>query len=185
MEIWITSDWHFNHSKPFLYKTRGFDSIEEMNETIITKYNSLVKPKDEVYILGDLCLGGANKLEENRELLSRLNGYFHIIRGNHDTDKKIQMYKELISKTLSITNSFYLKYNKQHFYLSHYPSLTGTYDKEKPLKQKLLNICGHSHTNNKWIDDDKGLIYHAEIDAHNYYPINIETILADFKEHYA
>ena len=165
MEIWITSDWHFNHSKPFLYKTRGFDSVEEMNETIITKYNSLVKPKDEVYILGDLCLGGANKLEENRELLSRLNGYFHIIRGNHDTDN--------------------LKYNKQHFYLSHYPSLTGTYDKEKPLKQKLLNICGHSHTNNKWIDDDKGLIYHAEIDAHNYYPINIETILADFKEHYA
>lgn len=186
-EIWITSDWHLSHSKPFIYTARGFNSVEEMNETIIARHNIFVKPNDIVYILGDLCLGGADKIEENKILLERMNGYFHIIRGNHDSDKKIEMYKNLLpsNKVLIIENSSYLKYGNYHFYLSHYPSLTGNYDEDKPLKQKLLNICGHSHTPNAWADDDKGLIYHAEVDTNNCYPWNIEEILSRFKRHYA
>ncbi len=158
-----------------------------MNETIIARHNTLVGPYDEIYVLGDLCLGGADKLEENKILLERMNGYFHIIRGNHDSNKKIEMYRNLYpsNKILSIENSSYLKYNNYHFYLSHYPSLTGNYDEDKPLKQKLLNICGHSHTPNVWADDNKGLIYHAEVDCHNCYPVNIEFILTEFKKHYA
>ena len=33
--IYFTSDWHFCHNKPFIYESRGFKSIEEMNEIII------------------------------------------------------------------------------------------------------------------------------------------------------
>ena len=35
--VWITSDTHFCHSKPFLYEPRGFSSVEEMNEEIDIK----------------------------------------------------------------------------------------------------------------------------------------------------
>ena len=30
--IWLTSDWHFNHNREFIYKARGFDSVEAMIE---------------------------------------------------------------------------------------------------------------------------------------------------------
>ena len=49
MDIWFTSDLHLSHNKEFLYKPRGFSSVEEMNETIIENWNSLVSWDDEVW----------------------------------------------------------------------------------------------------------------------------------------
>lgn len=75
----LTSDWHFNHSKEFIYKPRGFDSAEEMNSALVERHNSLVTSEDDVYILGDLCLGGAESLEKSRELISSMNGKLHVV----------------------------------------------------------------------------------------------------------
>ena len=55
--IWIVSDWHFNHNKPFIYEARGYCSPEVMNEDLIARHNALVRPWDDVYVLGDLMLG--------------------------------------------------------------------------------------------------------------------------------
>ena len=55
--IFFTSDWHIGHNKTFLYSPRGFQSIEEHDEVIITNCNKIVKPDDELWILGDLALG--------------------------------------------------------------------------------------------------------------------------------
>ena len=38
--IWLISDTHFNHNKEFVWKARGFNSVEEMNETIIKNVNT-------------------------------------------------------------------------------------------------------------------------------------------------
>ena len=57
MAVFVTSDFHFCHDKEFIWKTRGYSSVEEMNEIQIEKFNSLVQPDDTVYILGDLMLG--------------------------------------------------------------------------------------------------------------------------------
>ena len=37
---WITSDLHLNHNKDFLYKKRGFDNIEQHNETVLNNINN-------------------------------------------------------------------------------------------------------------------------------------------------
>lgn len=63
MKIWLSSDYHLNHDKEFIWKARGFKSVEEMNEAIITRNNELVSPEDTLIICGDLMLGGADKLE--------------------------------------------------------------------------------------------------------------------------
>ena len=34
-QVWITSDLHLGHDKPFIWEARGFDSVQEMNQTII------------------------------------------------------------------------------------------------------------------------------------------------------
>ena len=89
--IWLTSDWHFGHNQPFIWEARGFKSIEEMNEEIVKRHNNLVKEDDIVYALGDCAMGTI----DNLKYIEKLNGRLIIIRGNHDTDKRIQGYHKL------------------------------------------------------------------------------------------
>lgn len=177
-KIWITSDWHFGHNKIFIWEARGFSSVEEMNEEIIKRHNSVVSPDDHVYVLGDLILGDD---EVGIACYNRLNGWLHIVRGNHDSNRRWEIYHNG-EKIVERENSIYLDYNKYHFYLSHYPSITSNSDYDKPLRQRLLNLCGHTHTTDKWLDADKGFIYHCEVDAHNCYPVLLDDIIEEFKQ---
>ena len=91
-KIWLASDPHLGHNKDFMFGPRGFESIEEHNKAIVENWNSVVYPDDEVYVLGDLTLGD---VEEGMRLIAKLNGHLHIIRGNHDTDTKVERYKAI------------------------------------------------------------------------------------------
>jgi calcineurin-like phosphoesterase family protein len=182
-KIYFTSDLHFNHSKDFIYEPRGFANVDQMNEAIILRHNSVVTPEDEVYILGDLCLGGTNALEHNKRLIERLNGNLHIILGNHDSLPRIQMYWDLRNIAEFPVYAATLKYAGYNFYLSHYPTLTANYDDDKPLKKKVINLCGHSHTKDKFSDMDKGIIYHVEQDAHDCYPVLLDDIIEDIRRY--
>ena len=180
-KIWITSDFHFGHNKDFIYKPRGFLSVEEMNKTLLNNYNALVRPQDDVYILGDLLLGGSEFFEEGIKILNQLNGKIHLVRGNHDTDKRWFAYQEICTWDLwEASNAIYLDYKGYHFYLSHYPTITSNFDYDRPLKQRLLNLCGHTHTCSEWHDIDKGFIYHCEVDAHDNRPVLLDDICRSF-----
>ena len=85
MAIYLTSDWHFGHDREFIWKARGYSSVEEMNEDQIDKINSLIKPEDNLYILGDFMLGDTDK---GMEYIKRIKGNLHIILGNHDTQNR-------------------------------------------------------------------------------------------------
>lgn len=178
--IYFTSDLHFFHQKEFLYGPRGFTNAEDMNNAIIQNFNSIVKYEDDVYMLGDLLLGGSEKFDEGMNLIAALNGRLHLVRGNHDTDKRWNAYKTL-HNVVETENAIYLNYTGYHFYLSHYPTLTSNHDYDKPLKARLINLCGHTHIQDKFADWGSGYIYHCELDAHNNYPVSIETIIQDLK----
>ena len=179
MSIWFTSDLHFNHNRDFVYEPRGFSSVYEMNEALLDNYNSVIKPDDEVYILGDLMLGDDYAIKYIRQL----NGKIHVIRGNHDSARRLEMYKDS-HNIIDIQNSDYFNYGGYRFYLSHYPTLC-SYISGKPLKNNLINICGHTHTKDKFADFINNFIYHVEVDAHNCFPVNLDTILEDIKEEYS
>ena len=74
---------HLHRCKNLLTEmdNRGFESVEQMNEVMIEKWNKKVHARDEVLILGDLSLGNG---EETNRILSRLKGRLYLIRGNHD-----------------------------------------------------------------------------------------------------
>lgn len=40
--IWVTSDLHIGHNKEFVYKERGFQSIEEHDSALLSNWNELV-----------------------------------------------------------------------------------------------------------------------------------------------
>ena len=178
--IYITSDLHFCHDKEFLYTPRGFQSIEEMNQSIVQRWNAVITEDDDVYILGDLML---NDTDCGMDLLEDLNGRLHIVLGNHDTESRQDRYIYARNVVEICGYSTVIKYEKYHFYLSHYPTLTSNYDVDKPLKARVINLCGHSHTEDKFADMDKGLIYHCELDAHHCEPVLIDDIIWDIKNY--
>lgn len=78
--IWLTSDTHFNH--PLMQKMRGFDSVEEMNEVLIERWNAKVKRGDTVYHHGDF--GFPIQKTQLPKWVKRLNGTINLLIGNHD-----------------------------------------------------------------------------------------------------
>lgn len=179
--IYVTSDLHLNHQRDFIYAARGYETVEEMNKDLIRKFNNTVTDNDEVYILGDLCLGGADSLIDNFKMLSQLNGNIHIVLGNHDTSTRRKMY-ETLPQVVSISYADMIQYHKYHFYLSHYPTLTANLDDGKPLRARTINLCGHSHATDPFTDWEKGCIYHCEVDAHDGFPVSLDKIIEDMKQ---
>ena len=177
--IFVTSDWHLSHDKEFIWKARGYNSVEEMNNDLIRKHNSLVTNDDDVYVLGDCCLGDQNMLEQNRQLISQFNGKLHIIFGNHDTFAKRKLYSEL-PNVVECAWAIMLNYKKYHFYMSHFPTLTGNLEKEN-LKHMILNLYGHTHQNTNFFED-RPYMYHVGVDSHNGEPVFLDNIIIEMYE---
>lgn len=55
--------------------------MEEMDATLIERWNWLVGPKDVVYTLGDFCMGGR---DQAFSYFNRLNGQIYVVPGGHD-----------------------------------------------------------------------------------------------------
>ncbi len=175
--IYLSSDLHFNHSREFVYKPRGFDSVEDMNIAIVNNFNSIVTPEDDLYLLGDLMLG--QDMEAGLELVRQLNGRIHIVRGNHDSDRRWEAYREL-PNVIEMAAAIYLHYRKYHFYLSHFPTLTGNLEKES-LKQMTCNLFGHTHSKEHFFED-RPYMYNVAVDAHNCTPVLLDHIIVEMNE---
>lgn len=78
---WFTSDLHFGHENIISYCGRPFRFVHEMDEALIAGWNEVVAPDDEVWVLGDVCMGNLNR---SLERVSRLHGRLHLVSGNHD-----------------------------------------------------------------------------------------------------
>lgn len=176
-KIYLTSDFHLCHQQPFCYEPRGFSSPEEMNETIIRNFNNIVQEEDDVYFLGDLMLNDTNA---GLAAAARLKGRWHLILGNHDTLTRAERYKEL-PNVVEICYATVIKYHKFHFYLSHYPTLTGN-DKDG-LWCNMLNLYGHTHQLTPF-SPYSPYMYNVGVDAHDCKPVLIDDIIEVMKIHY-
>ena len=174
--ILVTSDLHLYHDREFVYKPRGFNSIDEMNEAILENWNKTVDNSDIVYILGDIML---NDNDKGMELFNKLNGIFYIIRGNHDTDTRVNLY-ESCEKVRSVKYADMIKYKGYHFFMTHYPCMTGNLEKES-LKQCTLNLFGHTHQKTNFYQD-MPFMYHVGMDSHNCTPVLIDDIIEEMNE---
>lgn len=81
--FFFTADQHFGHAGILRHQseTRPFNSVEEMDEAMIERWNRVVGKGDVVRVLGDFSFYSP---EKTREILKRLNGQKSLIRGNHD-----------------------------------------------------------------------------------------------------
>ena len=142
---WFTSDLHLFHNKIIEYDKRPFTSLEEMHETIITRWNAVVKSKDTVYVLGDIGFGNPKRLVP---ILKRLNGMIILVRGNHCRQNGFKMRKMIVDGMPMFHDYCDIKYIKmanQDVCLSHYPYNDDRFKELGPTDCGHWLIHGHTH----------------------------------------
>lgn len=115
VRVFFTSDLHFGHGGVIEYCNRPFHSIAEMNEGLISNWNSVVKEDDLVWVLGDLSFMRFGDFEP---LANRLHGRKILIRGNHDKYSKAQYLK---IGFLEVLDEAVITFGRTKCRLSHYP----------------------------------------------------------------
>ena len=78
------ADLHLSHQN--MATRRGFSSVEEHDEHIISKWNDVVSKRDVTYILGDVTM----EKKSPYALLDKLNGRKHVVMGNHDRRQDVE-----------------------------------------------------------------------------------------------
>ena len=112
------ADCHFYHKNLLTeMDNRRFESVEQMNEVMIEKWNKKVHAHDEVVILGDFSLGSG---EETNQILRRLKGKLFLIRGNHD-ERYLKDKAFDVSRFQWVKDYAEIHDNKRKIVLSHYP----------------------------------------------------------------
>lgn len=137
------ADLHFFHGEMNAkMDRRGFESVEEMNEYMIRKWNGKVRKNDEVVVLGDLS-GGT--VAQTNGILRRLQGKLYLITGNHDwLIKKSGMD---IHRFVWIKPYDEMSDNKRKVILCHYPMIcyNGQYRLDGEGNPKTYMLYGHVH----------------------------------------
>lgn len=173
--VFITSDTHFGHAgvTKFLRddgtKLRPWDSVEEMDEEMVKRWNETVKPNDKVYHLGDVVI--------NRKALSlmhRLNGDKVLIKGNHDIFKLTDYTEHFRDiRAYHVMNGLILSHIPVH---------------ESNLYRFGCNIHGHLHSNRVMMTDQYGVTkidpryFCACVEQTDFRPILFEDVLERIKE---
>lgn len=159
--LWLTADSHFFHTNIIRYCGRPFTSVEEMNETLLQRWNVRVAPEDTVLHLGDFALGKAEQVVPFRR---RLNGRVVLIRGNHDR------FGKATGDALGfqvVEGQAELRVGEKVLLLSHEPDFT-------PVQPGQVKFCGHVHEHWRCTD----FVVNVGVDVWGFKPISIEEALA-------
>lgn len=138
-EIWFWSDLHLGHEN--MYKFTNYDGtpcrpwtvdqILEAEEKMIENYNSLVKPEDTVYNLGDV----GSKTDRISYFMNRLNPSRRVLlMGNHDNKIGAKFLGKYFNEIRGC-------YNLENYIMSHIPVSSCSKGRFK------RNIHGHTHFN--------------------------------------
>lgn len=168
-EIWVISDTHFGHDNIIEYCNRPFKDAYMMSMAIRDNWNSLVKPNDKVYHLGDVYMSWrlSQKIEP---FLCSLHGHKRLILGNHDNGKD-QVLQRVFEKI-----DVWRMFPEFGLLLTHVPVDKSALRRGKTGNEKnpemLLNIHGHIHENPSPSEHHRNVC----VEQTSYRPINIEEL---------
>ncbi len=120
-QVFWTSDIHFKHKSILHYTDRGSltTAFAEHDLMMVDSINSVVTENDILYILGDIAHCASPWL--TLDLVSKLNGKLHLVKGNHDT-KHMDAYKNS-GLFASVQSELQLVFNKRRIIMYHFPIL--------------------------------------------------------------
>ena len=201
MNTFFTSDHHLGHANIIRFEPlnrvdeRGvmFESVNQMDEFLIERWNEVVGLDDLVYHLGD----ASYKRETLRAVLPRLNGRKILICGNHDPyfermasgdPAKIKLAERRAKEDGFESIHTELEIEVEgigRVKLNHYPyaplkdgdELFARYLELRPIPtgEKVL-IHGHVHS--QWFSKEHGgrLMINAGVDTWRLRPLSVEDL---------
>jgi calcineurin-like phosphoesterase family protein len=150
----FTSDEHFSHNNIIKYCNRPFSSIEEMDEAIISRFNSIVDNNDITIHAGDFTMA---KREVAESYVKQLNGTHIFLRGSHDYWLKGTKCHEIWEKRIDGIYVVVCHYAMRTWARSHY---------------NAYQLFGHSHGKLETI----GKQLDVGVDTNNFYPYSFDQI---------
>lgn len=159
MKTWLTADYHLGENRMELIG-RPFNGTGHMIDELVANHNYLVRPEDEVIVLGDVCY---QKAPEYLYHIKRFNGKKILIRGNHDrvfTDEQLSSY---FDKIIGDGGGFYIQLKGIPCYLTHYPT---------EGQSNAFNLVGHVHSAWKYQLN----MLNVGVDVHHFFPVDSDTI---------
>lgn len=178
--VYFASDYHFWHKNVIRFDGRPYDSVVDMNEDVILKWNNKVNENDLVYYLGDMAFAGQ---ERTTELVWRLNGKITFILGNHDRLRIINRtkrfegiydYGELWVQQEG-NETIDGKPLTQHICMSHYPMMV--WNKHHRGSWMLHGHC-HNNLRGNAVEFYQRKIEDMGLNHWNYEPASFEEVKA-------
>jgi len=87
-KTWFTADLHLGHERIISLCNRPFETVDEMNKTIIEKWNERVDPQDTVWVLGNAASGAMHtpprSTADGLVLCNQLHGHKILVAGDYD-----------------------------------------------------------------------------------------------------
>lgn len=161
-KVFFTSDTHFGHARTLAVRKRPFASLEEMDETMIARWNAAVGEDDEVYHLGDFASLGTDGLGP---ILDRLSGRIHLILGNNDDADAIAGARRFVS----VAEMRELTLEGRRIFLCHYPM------RDWPNAWRgAWHLFGHVH--GRLDREPLGLSLDVGVDSHGYAPVSFASV---------
>lgn len=158
-ETFVIADTHFGHKNIIDFVSdegrpvRPFDTLEEMHEVMIERWNAVVRPQDLVYHLGDVAFTSAGL-----DVVGKLNGRKRLVRGNHDmlSEATYRKHFQRVYGVRSVKGAI----------MSHVPLHPSSLDRWG------LNIHGHLHDQS--INDPRYVC--VSVEQTNYAPVPLDLI---------
>ena len=190
MNVWFSADLHLGHKRIIELCDRPFEDVESMNAGIVELFNTRVKPEDELWLLGDICMG---PLAESLEVLSRINGRKILVPGNHDRISPAYHHKgnraEKVARFAAQYHEVFdeliwkdpWSYNVgagREVLLSHFPYVGDSHSEEdryaelRPVDTGVPLVHGHVH--GEWRERDHML--NVGVDVWDFLPVPLDFI---------
>lgn len=193
MTTFFTSDLHFGHR--LVAGLRGFlacpfdqcdggphahePDVEAHDATLIERWNKTVKPRDEVWVLGDITLRSPALVWHQ---VDALNGTRHLVIGNHDScfagnrggHRHLRKYLEHFETVQPYATK---RMEGMQVMLSHFP-YTGDRGDDRCQQFRLRDygapvIHGHTHGPEGTTRTEQGTLQiHVGLDAHGLKPVS-------------
>lgn len=160
MSIWFTSDLHLGHQK--VAEERGFDNPDAHDVAIYDSLESTLKRGDQLWILGDMTVGGsaaeAGSLFGLGAIAAPAHGIeLHLIAGNHDsvhpmTNRNSHNRQRAFLQTFMSVQLFARrKIAGQPVLLSHFPYEGDHSENDRGVQYRLRDqgewlLHGHTHS---------------------------------------
>jgi len=184
-----TSDLHLGHANILTFCNRPFLDTDHMNSTIIHRINEMVGPDDELWILGDACMGD---LHSTLPMLAQIAAPVTLVAGNHDRchpsngPTKSEMwavrYKELSKlEALHLGTVDVTLIDGTEVQVCHFPYTVEPKRQDRPdrfLKWRPVDDGRwllHGHTHGAW--RQRGQQIDVGIDAWGGFPVPEEDLL--------